>query len=73
MPIESSVPGAKKQKLVQKPQNEALNDGFKRKRHPNFRDFIEKYNIKWYWVKGHSGDVTNEEVDHLAREAANLN
>ena len=33
----------------------------------------EKFQIKWSWVKAHSGDVTNDEVDQLAREAANLN
>jgi ribonuclease HI len=33
----------------------------------------EKHQIKWLWVKGHSGDATNEEVDQLARETANLN
>jgi ribonuclease HI len=33
----------------------------------------KKHQIKWLWVKGHSGDIANEEVDQLAREAANLN
>ena len=23
----------------------------------------KKYQIKWLWVKGHSGDITNEEVE----------
>ena len=30
----------------------------------------EKHQIKWSWVKGHSGNTYNEEVDQLAREAA---
>ena len=31
----------------------------------------EKVEIKWNWVKGHSTDKLNNEVDLLAREAAN--
>ena len=31
----------------------------------------EKFEIKWIWVKGHSTDKLNNEVDLLAREAAN--
>ena len=30
----------------------------------------EKFEIKWSWVKGHSTDKLNNEVDLLAREAA---
>ncbi len=29
------------------------------------------FQIKWSWVKGHSTDVLNNEVDLIAREAAN--
>ena len=32
----------------------------------------EKFEIKWSWVKGHSTDKLNNEVDLLARNAANL-
>ena len=30
-------------------------------------------NIKWIWVKAHAGNLINEEVDLLAKKAANLN
>ena len=30
-----------------------------------------EFEIKWSWVKGHSTDVLNNEVDLLAKEAAN--
>ncbi len=30
-------------------------------------------NVKWNWVKAHAGEPLNEEVDMLAKEAANLN
>ena len=30
-------------------------------------------NVKWNWVKAHAGNPLNEEVDLLAKEAANLN
>ena len=33
----------------------------------------QSLNVKWNWVKAHAGDPINEEVDMLAREAANLN
>ena len=32
----------------------------------------KKHKIKWFWVKGHSGDTFNEEVDALAKKAAKL-
>ena len=35
--------------------------------------FVVKHNVKWNWVKAHAGDPLNEEVDMLAKEAANLN
>ena len=31
-----------------------------------------EFEIKWSWVKGHSTDKLNNEVDLIAREAANL-
>lgn len=29
----------------------------------------KKHNISWSWVKAHNGDVMNERVDYLARQA----
>nr|WP_026294387.1 ribonuclease HI [Salinimonas chungwhensis] len=34
-------------------------------------DAVKKHDIKWHWVKGHSGHVENERCDELARNAAN--
>ena len=33
----------------------------------------QSLNVKWNWVKSHAGDPLNEEVDMLAKKAANLN
>ena len=35
-------------------------------------EISKKHKIKWFWVKGHAGDPINEEVDVLAKKAANL-
>ena len=32
----------------------------------------QQFQIKWNWVKGHSGDKYNDEVDRLARDQINL-
>ena len=34
---------------------------------------VENFKIKWSWVKGHSTDQLNNEVDLIAKKAANLN
>ena len=36
-------------------------------------EISKKHKIEWFWVKGHAGDLINEEVDTLAKKAANLN
>ena len=35
-------------------------------------DLNNSFNIKWNWIKAHSGNVLNEEVDLLAKKAALL-
>ncbi|MFZ9820310.1 MAG: RNase H family protein, partial [Methylophilaceae bacterium] len=27
--------------------------------------------ISWHWVKGHSGDIFNDQVDQMANDATN--
>ena len=34
-------------------------------------NLVNEFEIKWSWVKGHSTDTLNNEVDLIAREAAN--
>ena len=36
-------------------------------------EFTNSYDIKWIWVKAHAGNLLNEEVDLLAKQAAKLN
>ena len=35
-------------------------------------DLNKSLNVKWNWVKAHAGNPMNEEVDLLAKKAANL-
>ena len=36
-------------------------------------ELTQSYEIKWIWVKAHAGNILNEEVDLLAKQAAELN
>ena len=36
-------------------------------------ELTKSYEIKWIWVKAHAGNTLNEEVDLLAKKAAELN
>jgi ribonuclease HI len=31
---------------------------------------IAGHQIEWHWVRGHAGDVNNQRVDTLAKQAA---
>ena len=35
-------------------------------------DLLQSHNVDWTWIKGHSGNKFNEEVDEMARNEANL-
>ena len=36
-------------------------------------ELTNSYDIKWIWVKAHAGNILNEEVDLLAKQAAESN
>ena len=36
-------------------------------------ELSKSHEIKWIWVKAHAGNILNEEVDLLAKQAAELN
>ena len=36
-------------------------------------ELTNSYEIKWIWVKAHAGNILNEEVDLLAKQAAESN
>jgi len=36
-------------------------------------ELTSSYDIKWIWVKAHAGNILNEEVDLLAKQAAESN
>jgi len=38
----------------------------------NLYNLNKSLNIQWNWVKAHDGNPLNEEVDLLAKKAANL-
>ena len=36
-------------------------------------ELTKSFQINWIWIKAHSGDIFNEEVDSLAKQAAESN
>ena len=62
--------------------NKWINNNWKTSKKENVKNkdlWIELYNlnkslnIQWNWVKAHDGNPLNEEVDLMAKKAANLN
>lgn len=35
----------------------------------NLDELVQKHEISWHWVKGHSGHLENERVDEIANQA----
>ena len=35
----------------------------------NLDELVQKHEISWHWVKGHSGHIENERVDEIANQA----
>ena len=61
--------------------NKWINNNWKTSKKENVKNkdlWMELYNlnksldVKWNWVKAHAGNPMNEEVDLLAKKAANL-
>jgi ribonuclease HI len=39
----------------------------------NLYELTQSHEVEWHWVKAHAGNILNEEVDALARDAAKSN
>ena len=39
----------------------------------NLYELTQSHDVEWHWVKAHAGNILNEEVDALAKEAAKSN
>jgi len=39
----------------------------------NLYELTQSHDVEWHWVKAHAGNILNEEVDALARDAAKSN
>ena len=39
----------------------------------NLYELTQSHDVEWHWVKAHAGNILNEEVDALAKDAAKSN